>query len=65
MTARRNVATDLHRGALIWWLLHAAALLLLTLLTWAQGSWFWISGGLLAVSSCVGQAILYRRRGAR
>jgi hypothetical protein len=63
VAARRYAATGNHsRWSLIWWLSHAAGSLVLILVTWTHGPWFWIFACLLAVSSWLGQIVLNRQQ---
>lgn len=52
---RRNPAS------FAWWCAHGVALLVLVPITGAQGTWFWVIGAALAVSSYIGQVVLNKR----
>src|SRR5713226_726097 len=48
-------------AAFAWWFVHGAALIVLVLITSAQGTWFWTIGAVLAVSCYAGQVVINRR----
>jgi hypothetical protein len=56
---RQDVRND--PAGLAWFVAHAIALLILTLITWARGTWYWIIASLLVVSCYAGQIIFHRR----
>jgi hypothetical protein len=64
MTGRRFGAAQIRRSpaSFAWWCAHGVALVVLVLITEAQGTWFWIIGAALAVTSYIGQVALNRRR---
>jgi Flp pilus assembly protein TadB len=59
---RKDVRND--PAGLAWFCAHGVALLILTLVTWARGVWYWVIASVLVVS-CYGGQIVFRRRARR
>jgi hypothetical protein len=47
-----------------WFCAHGIALLILTVITWARGVWYWVIASALVVS-CYGGQIIFRRQARR
>jgi hypothetical protein len=56
---RRDVRND--RAGFAWFCAHGAALMILTVITWARGVWYWAIAPVLMVSYYTGQIVFSRR----